>query len=242
MPRRTLAFVVFALVVAAGCVRLGFWQLARLGERRGSNAAIAERLTAPAVPWGEAVRDSARARYRRVQLAGRYDYARELVLTSRGRSGAPGVHVLTPLLVAGSPPILVNRGWAYAADGMSVDLAAWHEGDSAIVDGFLEEFVVAAGMVSTTSQPRGVRRLVRDSIEARLGERVAPFIVVQRIGSEQRDTLQHLMRADPPALDEGSHRSYAVQWFAFALIALVGTAAVARRPRQPAPQASSGAR
>ena len=125
---------------------------------------------------------------------------------------------------------------------MSVDLAAWHEGDSAIVDGFLEEFVVAAGMVSTTSQPRGVRRLVRDSIEARLGERVAPFIVVQRIGSEQRDTLQHLMRADPPALDEGSHRSYAVQWFAFALIALVGTAAVARRPRQPAPQASSGAR
>jgi surfeit locus 1 family protein len=239
MPRRTLAFVVFALVVAAGCVRLGFWQLARLGERRSSNAAIAERLTAPAVPWGEAVRDSARARYRRVQLAGRYDYARELVLTSRGRSGAPGVHVLTPLLVAGSPPILVNRGWAYAADGMrSTRRVARRR--LAIVDGFLEEFVVVVGMVSTTSQP--LRRLVRDSIEARLGERVAPFIVVQRIGSEQRDTLQHLMRADPPALDEGSHRSYAVQWFAFALIALVGTAAVARRPRQPAPQASSGAR
>lgn len=230
MSRRTAAFVVFALLVAAGCVRLGFWQLSRLGERRARNAAVAERLSAPPVPWSEAIRDSSKARFRRVQLTGRYDYARELVLTSRGRSGAPGVYVLTPLVVPDGPPILVNRGWAYAADGMTVDLAKWHEGDDATVDGFLEEFIPVYGMVSTPSQSRGVRHLVRDSIEARLGERVAPFLVVQRLGSEQRDSVVHLARVEPPPLDEGSHRSYAIQWFAFALIALVGTAVVARRP------------
>jgi cytochrome oxidase assembly protein ShyY1 len=36
------------------------------------------------------------------------------------------------------------------------------------------------------------------------------------------------VRIPLPALDEGPHKSYAVQWFAFAAIALIGTAAVVR--------------
>lgn len=233
MPRRTLGFILFAFVLAAGCVRLGVWQLSRLGERRAFNREMAARLAGAPEGYAEATRDSATARYRQVQLTGRYDYARELVLTSRARSGAPGVWVLTPVVVAGDgPPVLVNRGWAYAADGMSVDLAKWHEGDSAMVEGYLEEFVPGKGMVSTASQPRGIRHLVRDSVEARLGERVAPFVVVQRLGEEQRDSITHLMRLPTPVLDEGSHRSYAVQWFSFAAIAVIGAAVVARRGRE----------
>lgn len=231
MPRRTLGFIVFALALAAGCVRLGFWQLARLGERRAQNAEIASRMTGAPRELAAVMGDSATARYRNVQLAGRYDYGRELVLTSRARSGAPGVFVLTPVLTGDGPPVLVNRGWAYAADGMTVDLDKWREGDSVVVQGFLEEFVPATGMVSTPSQPRGIRRLVRDSVEARLGERVAPFVVVQRLGGEQRDSITHLMRLPAPQLNEGSHRSYAIQWFSFAAIALIGTAVVARRGR-----------
>jgi len=229
MPRRTLAFVIFALCVAAGCVRLGVWQLSRLSERRVRNADIAARLATAPSTWEEATRDSLFARYRRVRLTGSYDYARELVLTSRGRNGAPGVWVFTPLRASGLSPVLVNRGWAYAADGMSIDLSKWHEGDSATVEGYLDEFVDARGVVSTPSQPRGVRHLVRDSIEERLGERVAPYVVVQQLGREQTgDTLEHLVRVNPPPLDEGSHRSYAIQWFAFAAIAVVGAGVVAR--------------
>jgi cytochrome oxidase assembly protein ShyY1 len=36
------------------------------------------------------------------------------------------------------------------------------------------------------------------------------------------------VRVPLPSLDEGPHQSYAIQWFAFAAIALIGTAAVAR--------------
>lgn len=232
MPRRTLAFVIFALVLAAGCVRLGFWQLSRLGERRAINARIAATLAAEPAVGMAAIRDPVTARYRRVRLTGRYDYARELVLTSRGRSGAPGVHVLTPLVVSDGPPVLVNRGWAYAADGMTVDLARWREGDSATVEGYVEEFVVADAMISTPSQPRGIRRLDRDSIEARLGEPVAPFLVVDGHVAAAGDSLAQLIRLDLPTLSEGSHRSYAIQWFAFALIAVVGAGAVVQRTRR----------
>jgi surfeit locus 1 family protein len=37
------------------------------------------------------------------------------------------------------------------------------------------------------------------------------------------------VRIPLPALDEGPHQSYAIQWFAFAAIALIGTGAVARK-------------
>lgn len=236
MPRRTLAFVIFAVVMAAICIRLGIWQVGRLAERRAQNAALAAQLDAPPVRWQDALRDSASARFRRVQLTGRYDYSRELVLTSRGMHGAPGVHVLTPLIVDSGPPILVNRGWAYAADGMSADLRKWHEGDSASVDGYVDAFVPVRGMVSTVTQPRGVRYLERDSIEAHLGERIAPFLVVQRLGAVQSDTLDHLIRVELPPLDEGSHESYAIQWFAFAAIALGGAGVVASRGRRGTPR------
>jgi surfeit locus 1 family protein len=239
VPPRTLAFLAFAFVLAAGCVRLGFWQLGRLAERRARNAEIAARLAAPPAELGEAMRDSATTRYRRVQLAGRYDFAGEVVLTSRGRDGAPGVHVLTPLQMADGSRVLVNRGWVYAADGMTLDLARWREPDTATVEGYLEEFVPVSGMVSTPSQPRGVRHLVRDSIAGRTGGPVAPFVVVQRLGAGVRDSLAHPVRLELPSLSEGAHGSYAIQWFAFATIALVGGGVVARRRPGGAPSSGS---
>jgi surfeit locus 1 family protein len=39
------------------------------------------------------------------------------------------------------------------------------------------------------------------------------------------------VRLPPPALDEGPHLSYAIQWFSFAAIALIGGTAVALRSR-----------
>ena len=229
MSRRTIAFVVFAIAMGAGCVRLGVWQLSRLAERRERNATISARMLARPASFDDATRDSATARYRQVQLSGRYDYARQLIYTSRSRSGAPGVQLITPLeTMPGAPPVLVNRGWVYAPDGMTVDLSQWGEGESATVVGYIEEFVAARGAVTTSSVTRAVRHLVRDSIEARLGTAVAPFLVVQRLGSEQIGPILHPSRIEVPALDEGSHRGYAIQWFSFAAIAVIGVGAVVR--------------
>jgi cytochrome oxidase assembly protein ShyY1 len=38
-------------------------------------------------------------------------------------------------------------------------------------------------------------------------------------------------RLAPPALDDGPHLSYAIQWFSFAVIAIVGAGIVAYRAR-----------
>ena len=231
--RGTLAFAVFAIAIAVGCVKLGFWQLDRLGQRRTANAQIIGRLGEAAVSLDRLPRNTT-VRFRRATATGTYDFANEFVLTSRGRNGAPGVHVITPLRMASTDTaVLVNRGWAYAPDGMSIDLALFREDSSAVIDGFVEEFSASQGPVSTPSVARAVRRLDRDSIAARIPYPIAPVLLVQRKDSGEFTAVDRgtPVRAEPPPLDEGSHRAYAIQWFGFALVGLVGTALVVQRDR-----------
>src|SRR2546425_11785458 len=99
LQRRDWAGLVFALVVAAVCVRLGVWQLDRLRQRRAGNAvALAARERPPLGVRGgaggaltaDAVRD------RRLRARGVYDYADERPWPGRSHGGIPGVDLLTP--------------------------------------------------------------------------------------------------------------------------------------------------
>lgn len=234
MSRGTVAFAIFATAVSLGCVRLGVWQIARLHERQERNAAVLARLEQPPVPVRALAGDSG-ARFRRAWAEGTYDHAHEMVLTTRSRGGSPGVHILTPLrLTESDTAVLVNRGWVYSADGMRVDLERWREGEAARVEGFALPYVRAPGPVSTTSVPAAVRRLDFDSIQARLPYPLLPVVLVQRAdsGVAAAAAADNPVRAEPPPLDEGSHRAYAVQWFAFALVGFVGTTFVVARDRR----------
>jgi surfeit locus 1 family protein len=238
VSRRAFAFVIFAIVVAAGCVRLGFWQLHRLAERRAANARLAGRLSMPAAPAVDAMRDTASAAYRRATATGTFDFGDELSLASRTREGSPGANIITPLRMAGADTaVLINRGWVYAADAMSVDFARWREPNDAAVTGYLLEIPRGGrGTVSAPSSPRVIRRLEYDSLAKRLPYPIAPFMLVATENrssgplSAPRDSTP--ARLPPPLLDEGPHLGYAIQWFAFAVIGLVGAAVVARADRR----------
>jgi surfeit locus 1 family protein len=232
MTRRTALFLLIAAVFAALFVRLGMWQLDRLEARRASNALVSSRLALPPVDVTEVLADSAQ-RFRRVTAEGRYDYEQELVLAARTNAGSPGVHLITPLrLVGRDTAVLVNRGWVYSPDGLTVDQARWREGDGAMVAGYLEELAVPAG--GRVSSPRGgrtVHRLALDSIAPRFPYPIARYMLV--VGTEPegaRDSVP--VRIAPPPLDEGPHQSYALQWFAFASIAVIGAVVVAVRDRR----------
>ncbi len=229
--RATLAFAVFAIAISLGCIRLGFWQLQRLTERRATNAEIIARLRESSVPFAS-VRHGGNIRFTRATASGTYDFGHELVMTGRSRHGSPGVHVITPMRVSGSDTaILVNRGWVYAPDAMRVNLDPFREDSAANVDGFVEEFSAADGPVSTPSVDRGVRRLVFDSIAPRLPYPVARLVLVQQRDSGEATAVSRgtPVRIEPPPLDEGPHRSYAIQWFGFALVGVVGTILVIAR-------------
>jgi surfeit locus 1 family protein len=230
MKRRTILFCAFAVAAAALFVRLGFWQIDRLHEKRARNTVIAHQRDGAPLPISSIPRDTAEAHYRTASVAGRFDYEHELVVTSRTRRGAPGVELLTPVRVAGvDTAVLVNRGWVYSPDGGTVDRSRWREGDSAHVTGYVELYAPDAGATASATDPRIVRRVSRSEIAAKIPYPVAPFYLVY-LGDTA--SAGHPSRREVPVLDDGPHATYAFQWFCFAAIALGGAAAVGWRERR----------
>jgi surfeit locus 1 family protein len=230
MPLRTTVFCLVAALSAALFIRLGFWQITRLHERRAHNEVVAARQRGAPVPVAELPRDTAAAHYRPASVAGHFDYDNELVLTNRTRRGSPGVDLLTPVRLGGSDTaVIVDRGWVYAPDGSTVDRARWREGDSARVAGYVELYTPDNGGTTLAKDPRIVRHASRREITARLPYPVAPYLVVLVGDDTSTAGGGHPARRELPVLDDGPHRSYAVQWFCFAAIALGGAAAVIRR-------------
>jgi surfeit locus 1 family protein len=221
------AGLVLGVAVALLCARLGVWQLDRLRQRRAHNALLTARLAAPPLELTGAGALGAQPPdslvYRSARATGTFDFAHEIVDGEKSYRGAPGVYLLTPLRLTDGSAVLVSRGWAFAADAATVDRATLEEPEHARVEGVLV-------------LPSGRRAIRPDTLH--LSYPVLPLVLRRTVAP---DTLPAgLALPDLPPLGEGPHLSYAVQWFSFAAIALVGGAILTWRrtaagePRPPA--------
>jgi surfeit locus 1 family protein len=90
---------------------LGCWQLNRLAQRRAANALLLARINLPPLSIDGSALDPEADNLRRAVVHGVFDHTEEMVLRNRTYNELPGVHVLTPLRIAGSEAaILVDRG------------------------------------------------------------------------------------------------------------------------------------
>lgn len=226
MSYRNVVFLTVSVLMAALFARLGVWQLHRLGERRARNALVMARLATRPVPLAALPRDSAMAHYRRVHLVGTLDFDHEVVVVNRIRDGSPGVHLVTPLRpdapTWGDTAVLVNRGWVYAPDGASVDHARWREPSRFDGMGYVQEFAAGRGSPAAVStHPERLRWLDPDVVSRRAGYPIGRYYVVADVDAPNA-TPETPARVPVPTPDDGPHLSYAIQWFSFAVIALVG--------------------
>ncbi|MBM3907486.1 MAG: SURF1 family protein [Gemmatimonadetes bacterium] len=227
MRRPLLIPIIAVAVFAFVCARLGVWQLDRLHQRQAFNARLHERLAAAPMPVTELSPDTAAGHYHRVLARGRFDYAGQVTLATRTSQGSPGVHLLTPLRLDDGRTVMVNRGWVYSPDGKTVDGAKWRdrEGDTVTVTGYAETWV-GREVAPLPPAQRVVRTLDSAAVARLLGGPVLPYYVAQT--SDSARGKDRPVRLGEPILDDGSHLSYAVQWFSFALIALIGGALLVR--------------
>ena len=228
-PRvRDAVGLVIAVAIAAGCVRLGAWQLDRLQQRRARNAQVRAARERPAVEARAGLTADSAAN-RRVHAAGRYDYAHQQLWRTRSYEGVPGVALVTPLRLADGSAVFVDRGWAPSPDAAHVDEQAYREPDTTDVLGLGFRAPRGRGDVDPVA--------FRDS----LPYPVLPFILQQlppstATGRESfrasyRPVPPGLMRWPPPPLDDVPHLSYAIQWFCFAAIILVGSVVLLGKSR-----------
>lgn len=238
MTFRKWILSIAAVSAAVVFVSLGVWQLSRLDTRRQQNAFLASRRFAPEVEPESLPADTSAARFRRVRLRGVYDFSNEIIHTLRGRGGSPGVNILTPLRRAGNDTaVLVNRGWVYAPDGITVDMRPWREPDTLEGGGFVETFPTAGPFAAPNPErPRAFRRLNRSALSKLFPYPIANYYVVLSDSPATRapglgaTPLPGVPpRVEPASLDEGPHRNYAVQWFSFAAISIIGLVIFIRR-------------
>lgn len=214
---RKYAPLMVGIAVALLCARLGVWQLSRLDERQRLNRTIEARMGMPPLQLDSTMPGSNDTlTYRRVMFAGRADYTREIVVVGRSLGGVPGVHVVTPVVTEWGA-VLVERFWVRSPDATTVDLATLG-GDSLLA---IEGVFMPPGLPRPSSQatwPIRVASINPETLADRFPYSLYGLAVRRTTGAPEGVTLVPL-----PELTEGSHLSYAVQWFAFAVIAVVGS-------------------
>jgi surfeit locus 1 family protein len=223
----TLGVLALALVM----MRLGFWQLGRLGEQRASNARIEERLQAPPLQLTGQPLNLETDEYRRAVVTGTFDHDQAILLRNRAREGVPGMHLMTPLRIAGSDQVvLVDRGW------LPLELATPEARRQFDVAGTVEvQGIVRAPRSNTTRfgpqdrQPEGGRldAWFRPDIERIAQQMPYPLLPYFLEAEQPANQSPGLPRPQPQIdLSEGPHLSYAIQWFAFTMTLLGGYAAL----------------
>ena len=188
------------------------------------NARIAARIDARPVPVEQVNPDTSVSRFSNAIVVGVPDYEHEIVLTHRGHNGAPGVDFLTPVRVPGNDTAtMVNRGWVYSADALTVDRARWHDVATNFT-GYVDAF---ESRPADSVRDGRIRKVSYEAIARVVPYPIRPFYVVA-LGDSSSSPPQ-MIRLERPKLDEGPHLSYAFQWFGFATIAVVGAAIVTAR-------------
>jgi surfeit locus 1 family protein len=219
----TLLVIIGTLILG----RLGIWQLDRLAQRRAFNSSLNTRMAQPPIALALATPDPDALEYRRVEVRGTYDSAQEIVLRNREQDGVPGVHVLTPLRISGSQAaVLVDRGWLprEQADPAARKAFAAPAGE-VLVSGIARRSQENIG--GPQDPPLGPDRPRLDawfrvnitSIQQQTGYPLLPIFIEQQPAPGDPALPRPIATVD---LGEGPHMGYAVQWFAFALILLVG--------------------
>ncbi len=230
-----------APIAVATMIGLGIWQLERLAERRATNAAVLVRQDLPAIDLNqESVAALGEVEYRSATVRGTYDPSGEVYWRNQEDSGRPGMHVVTPLrLEGGQGAVLVDRGWLPLAGPSDVDAAAFPP-PAGVVDlsGWIRVPPTRTSALSPFDPVPGPGEpplkawfwMDPSLIQGQLGYELLPIVLMaDHVGSAEGP-----LSPERPALDEGPHLGYAIQWFSFALITVVGLVAYWRTSRRNA--------
>lgn len=229
--RQWIPTTLLVLLGAALCIRLGIWQLDRLDQRRTFNAHyLSVRDLPPLDLNADAASDLASMEYRAVTVRGTFDFANQVALLNYYNEGVYGYHLLTPLLLADGRAILVDRGWIPSEGNDSP--SGWSRYDGAAqaeVEGVMRLGVAKApfgGRADPALAPGQTRLdfwnfVIFERLAAQIPYPILPVYIQQN--PDPANVAPPIVPAQPEIeITEGPHFGYALQWFSFAAIMLIG--------------------
>nr|WP_239579975.1 SURF1 family protein [Microlunatus panaciterrae] len=219
---RWLCLLLFVAVLAFVFVNMGEWQLRRLDERKHRNAVTVANEGKPVRPFDQVFNHpiTTEDEWQRVEARGTFDPAQQFVIRYRNNGDAKGYEVVTPLRTDAGPVVLVDRGFIEVPRGTQIPSTAPPPPTGP---------VSVVGHVRRDEHGRGGAIRPSDG-QARLINAVA---LGQALGYPVADGYLSAITVTPaqqggfapivlPELSDGPHFWYAVQWFMFTGIGVLG--------------------
>ena len=212
------------LPVAAGLafigvfVSLGLWQLDRAAEK----TALLE-LFEGGGGYTEPPNFSSLEEFDRIEVPGRYQPDRQVLIDNIPKDGRLGYYVITPFEPATNDPLLlVNRGWVPKGRDLEdlPELAVSGEfGSARGLVGHLPRVAIRPGeaFAEHGAWPRIALYPTPDEVAAELGDAVLPVVLL--LAPDAPDGF--VRDWQPNVSGPMTHYSYAFQWFAMATVVVV---------------------
>lgn len=218
---RWVALVAFVAVLGTIFLNLGEWQLRRLDQRQERNAISIANEQEPVQPFADVFSRPIGEvdQWLRVEARGTFDAEHQFVLRYRSNGDARGYEVVTPLQTS-TGSVLVDRGFVASDRGDEIPAAAPPPpaGEVTVVGHVRRN---EQGRQRAMEPVNGQTRLVNSAAL----QTALPYPV--RDGYIGLLTVEPAQTGDfvpvlPPELSEGPHFWYAVQWFMFTGLAVLG--------------------
>ncbi|CAG8489562.1 10876_t:CDS:2 [Paraglomus brasilianum] len=216
---------------------LGTWQIQRLRWKVGLIELCEERLSTPPITlpkkFNRKLVDD--LYYRRVNVTGRFQHDKEMLVGLRSRFNQPGYNVITPLERDDGSSVLVNRGW------ISRDKA-----DPSTRPNSLQEGIVTIDGMVKNGEKRGIF-VPMNKVEENewlwadidtMAERTnaLPILVEKSLDVSPYVVNKLIDEGDPvgktPAVElRNTHTQYAVTWYSLSALTSVMFFMYIKKPR-----------
>ncbi|WP_353712184.1 SURF1 family protein [Arthrobacter sp. K5] len=226
-----LGYLLLAAIFATGCVFLGRWQMDRRAETLAEIQRVTSNYSATPVTFDQA-RDEFNQldpsrEWTQVKLQGSYDVDGQRIVRNRPLNGQPGYEVVVPFKLVSGETVVIDRGWLPIGNktpGRPDSIPAPPSGQiTAVVRLKHSEPTLQRGA------PEG--QLASIDLPTYAAELGYPLLTgaYGQLASETPPVADMPQPFPMPSVDEGTHLSYSLQWFAFGILMFVGFGYAARQ-------------
>jgi len=209
------------LIVFPCLIALGIWQLHRAEEKNNMQRAFDRQEALPVAEL--ATLDETIPLHRHVRVQGRFLAGHNLLLDNKVVAGKVGYEVVSPFILNDNAIVLVNRGWvplgktrADLPDVLDPEDLVW-------VSGRIRQFPDVGyrfkGIEYADDEwPRVVQYVDQKKMRAWFGSKILPFVIQLNADAPHGFVRQWKFITTRPE----KHTAYAIQWFAIAIVLLLG--------------------
>ncbi|MDP5225811.1 MULTISPECIES: SURF1 family protein [Arthrobacter] len=229
--RRWLTYLGLAVIFAIACVFLGRWQMGRMEETDAVVKRISDNYNSTPVAFDQArplfQQMDQDKEWSQVRLTGHYLAQDERVVRNRPMNSQPGYELVVPFRLDCGETVIVDRGWlpiGNKENGRPDSIPAAPAGEATVVVRIRPSEPTLnrgapSGQIASINLPQYAQQLSYPVLQGAYGlmvsESPAPAIAPAPLPM--------------PAVDNGTHLSYTLQWFAFGVLMLIGFGYAARQ-------------